>query len=142
MTLHQKIPEWLPLDGLRVRVQHPGMQKLCNGCYGNHLRRDCTSQKVSWNDYIGIFKNENPDIPESFYGKWADAPPQPEMRKPNEKDFFLPTNQVELDEMMSNMQKSGFDRDAVIQIFKERKAKYDLAKAEYERAYNSESQCR
>ena len=38
-------------------------------------------------------------------------PPQPEMRKPNEKDFFLPTNQVELDEMMSNMQKSGFDRE-------------------------------
>ena len=64
------------------------------------------------------------------------------MRKPNEKDFFLPTNQVELDEMMSNMQKSGFDRDAVIQIFKERKAKYDHAKDEYERSYNSESQCR
>ena len=63
------------------------------------------------------------------------------MRKPNEKDFFLPTNQVELDEMMSNMQKSGFDKGAAIQIFKERKAKYDLAKEEYERAYNSESQC-
>ena len=30
MHLHQKIPEWLPLDGLRVRIQHPGMQKLCN----------------------------------------------------------------------------------------------------------------
>ena len=27
MTLHQKIPEWLLLDGLRVRVQHPVMHK-------------------------------------------------------------------------------------------------------------------
>ena len=36
MNLHEKILEWLlPLDGLRVKVQHQGIQKLCNRCYGH-----------------------------------------------------------------------------------------------------------
>ena len=41
MKVHQHIPEWLPLDGLRVKVQYPNMKKQCNGCYENHLRKDC-----------------------------------------------------------------------------------------------------
>ena len=65
-------------------------------------------------------------------------------KKPNEKEFSLPTTQDELDEMMINMKKSGFDKDAVIKIFKERKARYDQAVDEYEKAVTeslSTSQC-
>ena len=50
MILHQKIPEWLPMDGLRIKIQHKGIQKLCNVCYGNHLRKDCNEEKLSWPD--------------------------------------------------------------------------------------------
>ena len=133
MNLHQKIPEWLPLDGLRVRIQHPGMQKLCNGCFGSHLRKDCENEKVSWKDYVSSFRTRNPEIPESFYGKWGDLPSIPELRKPNEKDYCIPTNQSELDDLMNNMRKSGFDKEGVIKILKERKTKFDAAMEEYER---------
>ena len=128
ISSYQKIPEWLPLDGLRVRIQHPGIQKLCNGCFGCHLRKECENEKV-----FTIFKTRNPDIPESFYGKWADPPPKPEMRKPKEKDYCIPTNQSELDDLMNNMRKSGFDKEGVIKILKERKTKFDAAMEEYER---------
>ena len=87
---------------------------------------------------------ENPDIPDSFYGKWSDVKSKTEKKKPNEKEFSLPTTQDELDEMMINMKKSGFDKDAVIKIFKERKARYDQAVDEYEKAVTeslSTSQC-
>ena len=55
------------------------------------------------------------------------------MRKPNEKDYSIPTNQSELDDLMNNMRKSGFDKEGVIQILKERKTKFDAAMEEYER---------
>ena len=29
MKLHQKIPEWLPLEELRVKIQHHNIQRLC-----------------------------------------------------------------------------------------------------------------
>ena len=105
MNLHQKIPERLPLDGLRVRIQHQGMQKLCNGCYGHHLRKECQNEKVGWLDYVGIFMQENPEIPESFYGKWAEKLSKTD-GKPTEKDFYLPSNQEELDEMMLHCKKT------------------------------------
>ena len=45
MKLHQKIPEWLPLEELRVKIQHHNIQRLCTSCYGKHLRKDCTAEK-------------------------------------------------------------------------------------------------
>ena len=98
MHLHQKIPEWLPLDGLRVQIQHPGMQKLCNGCYGDHLRKDCKNEKVTWHDYVGIFKSQNPDIPESFYGNPSVKSSNNSCQRPTEKDFNIPTTQDEQNE--------------------------------------------
>ena len=39
--------------------------------------------------------------------------------------------------MMSNMRKSGFDKDAMMQVFKERKAKLNKALEEYEKKTES-----
>ena len=137
MNLHQKIPEWLPLDGLRVRVQHQGMQKLCNGCYGHHIRKDCSSDKISWHDYVGIFMQENPDIPLDFYGKWSDNLTKAPKLRSNESDFSIPTTKDELNEMMHNLKKSGFGKDDMMKIFKERKEKFEKAKNDYEQEQNS-----
>ena len=65
------------------------------------------------------------------------------MRKPKENDYFIPTNQSELDYLMNNMRKSGFNKEGVIQILKERKIKFDAAMDKYEKArkethFNSE----
>ena len=48
------------------------IQKLCNVCYGNHLRKNCTEEKLSWADYNKIFRSKNPEIPDEFYGKWIE----------------------------------------------------------------------
>ena len=66
MILHQKIPEWLPMDGLRIKIQHKGIQKLCSGCYGHHLRKDCTEEKLSWADYVTSIRSGNPEIWDDF----------------------------------------------------------------------------
>ena len=79
--------------------------------------------------------SENPEIPESFYGKWSGKPTKKNScKKPTEKDFNIPTTQDELNDMMSNMRKSGFDKDAMMQVFKERKAKLNQALEEYEKS--------
>ena len=124
-----------------MRIQHPGMQNICNGCYGNHLRKDCENERVTWNDYVGIFKCQNPDIPESFYGTSSAHPSKNPSKnschRPTEKEFNIPTTQDELNEMMSNMRKSGFDKEAMMQIFKERKVKLNKALEEYEKKTES-----
>ena len=30
---HSEIPELIPIDGLRVRISHPQVARLCAGCY-------------------------------------------------------------------------------------------------------------
>ena len=119
---------WYILSGKNWKAQET------SEWYCLKVRKECENEKVSWSDYVSIFKTRNPDIPESFYGKWADPPPKPEMRKPKEKDYCIPTNQSELDDLMNNMRKSGFNKEGVIQILKERKIKFDAAMDEYEKA--------
>ena len=113
------------------------MQKLCNGCYGDHLRKDCENEKITWHDYIGIFKSQNPDIPESFYGNPSVKMSNNTCQRPTEKDFNIPTTQDELNEMLSTMKKSGFDKEAMMQILQERKSKLDKALEEYEKKTES-----
>ena len=138
MNLHQNIPEWLPLDGLRVKIQHNGMQKLCNTCYGRHLRKDCTEEKVSWPEYIKRFRLENKEIPDDFYGKWAETFKQEVQVAPREQDFNLPTTKVELEEMLSLMYKCGIERSTAVTMLRERKEKFDLAVENYSKQINKD----
>ena len=131
MILHQKIPEWLPMDGLRIKVQHKGNQKLCNHCYGNHLRKDCKEEKRTWSDYVNIFRCQNPEIPDEFYGKWAEIFEKDSPKMPMESDFNLPTTREEYEQMLTLMSSCGIDREAGIKMLRERKVKYDAAVKEF-----------
>ena len=51
MKLHQEIPEWIPLEGMRVKIQYHNTQRLCNGCYGTHVRKDFPEGKKTWLQY-------------------------------------------------------------------------------------------
>ena len=114
MKVHQHIPEWLPLDGLRVKVQYPGMKKLCNGCYGNHLRKDCNNEKLPWADYVTNFKDHNPEIPDEFYGKWLKKASLLVLECPTEKQFHLPSCKAEWDELKSTMIGCGIEESKII----------------------------
>ena len=49
MIINDKIPELIPLESLRVKLQYQGVKKLCTGCYGKHLRRECNEPKKEQN---------------------------------------------------------------------------------------------
>ena len=59
--------------------------------------------------------------------------------RPTEKEFNIPTTQDELNEMMSNMRKSGFDKETMMQVFKDRKAKLNEALEDYDKKRESQT---
>ena len=72
MKLVKDVPQFLPMHGRKIRVYFKNMTKLCTNCYGCHTRRQCTNERVPWINYVRDFMQANPDIDESFYGKWWD----------------------------------------------------------------------
>ena len=93
MVLLQDIPEWLPLDGLRNKIQYAKMKKQCNSCFGNHLRKNCSNEKVSWLEYVSKFKTDYPEIPDEFYGKWLEKVGESQQLCPTERDFHIPKDE-------------------------------------------------
>ena len=46
-----------------------GVQKHCSNCFVTHPRRNCTSKKVLWTQYVLIVMEKHPQIPSKLYGK-------------------------------------------------------------------------
>ena len=70
MRLSKEIPQLLLMCGKRIRVYYRGVTKLCPNCFGNHPRKNCRSEKVSWIHYVLRFMENHPEVPPEFYGKW------------------------------------------------------------------------
>ena len=120
------------MDGLRVKVQHKGMQKLCNNCYGHHLRKECTEVKVNWAGYVSMFREGNPEISNEFYGKWIELIKADPIKRPTEKDFNLPNTKEECEQMLSLMSACGIDKLTGTKMLLERKSKFEQALKDYE----------
>ena len=71
MELKKPIPEFLPIDGKKVRIHYGGIAKQCLNCYGyNHKKSECKDQKCTWLEYVtGFIQSHN--LEENMYGKWA-----------------------------------------------------------------------
>jgi len=71
MRIDYPIPEFLPIDGKRIRVHHSGMSKQCLNCYGyGHMRSNCENQKSTWLEYVAGFIANNKEIRPELYGRW------------------------------------------------------------------------
>jgi len=79
-TLKENLPEWLPIQGKRMRIYHHGIKRQCNGCFGiGHAKWQCKAAKINWRGYVdqlvtsGRFKKE-------MFGSWikTDTPKVPE----------------------------------------------------------------
>ena len=70
IKLHTPIPNFLPIDGRRVKVYYRGMRKLCTNCFYQHLKADCKNEKVKWIDYVKWFVSKNPEFTTEQYGRW------------------------------------------------------------------------
>ena len=100
MRIDRQIPQFLPMYGKKIRVEHRAIQILCTNCYGKHHRKVCKSEKVAWMDYVEEFMNKNPDVTNIMIGRWYDiakeegrvpkAAPKPneERRRPSDEIAF------------------------------------------------------
>ena len=131
MIIHQDIPEWLPLEGQRVRIQYPLMKKQCNRCFENHLRKDCSKAKVTWHEYIRKFGSDFPEIPDQFYGKWLSISKKTTPKRPIEKDFNLPTSQEEWDQMIQKMGQCGIEEKIAKTMLRQRMTEFQKALKEF-----------
>ena len=73
LKLKKNIPQFLPINGKKVRVSYRGMKRLCNSCFEpGHERRDCKAERILWIDYVVAFI-EITKFPSDWYGRWANV---------------------------------------------------------------------
>ena len=70
MRIDKQIPQFLPMHGKKVKIEHRSIQIICTNCYGKHPRKVCKSEKISWMDYVEKFMKANQDISNDMIGKW------------------------------------------------------------------------
>ena len=74
MRLTKDLPNYMPIYGRRVCLEHKGIRRQCNWCYGYHLRKFCKYEKMGLEEYAEKFRLFHPRIPEPYYGRLAKTP--------------------------------------------------------------------
>ena len=93
MRLDRPIPQFLPMYGKKVRVDHRSQHIMCTNCFGRHPRKVCKSEKLPWMDYVVSFMKSNENITNNMIGRWFDIARQ-ERRVPNEKHHTVPESKA------------------------------------------------
>ena len=71
MRLEREIPQFLPIDGKRIRIYHRGIKKLCSKCfYHGHIRKDCKNEEEDWFAYVDRFM-VNSNLDDVYFGRWV-----------------------------------------------------------------------
>jgi hypothetical protein len=71
MKLREFPPQHVPMCGRRIRLYYKGIIKKCGKCFGNHRNNECDQQRVPWINYVRDFMEDHPDVPDTYYGRWA-----------------------------------------------------------------------
>lgn len=72
MKIHEHIPQFLPIDGRKVKIYYRGIIKTCTNCYETgHLRKDCENVQTSWTEHVANFIESSPEIDKKLFGKWV-----------------------------------------------------------------------
>jgi hypothetical protein len=70
MLIKKPIPQFLPMDGKRIKVYHRGIKKMCQNCFSRgHYRTNCLQERVDWMAYVDYFILES-GFEEEMSGKW------------------------------------------------------------------------
>jgi hypothetical protein len=71
MVLQNQIPQFLPIDGKRVRIYYKGIDKLCQNCYEKgHTKKTCKNDWKNWMEYVDMFAMKY-DFGDEFLGRWT-----------------------------------------------------------------------
>ena len=149
----KEMAQYLPMFGNKIRLYYMGITKICTNCYcTGHIRRTCRNEKRQWISYVMDYMDQNPEIPNEFYGRWSKvvanelkqfgySGPKPKTSK-NQVDEIMPI--VEEEEQLINSsqtqsqeQRDGNDNDE-INIVQERKTEENVD-SESEVDYETES---
>jgi len=77
LQLSEHIPEWLPIQGQKIRIFYYGMQRQCNQCWDlGHAKWQCQGKKLNWRGYVDGMIDSGRFAP-AMYGKWAKKPDAP-----------------------------------------------------------------
>ena len=86
MEIKNPIPQFLPIDGKRIKIYHKGIKKWCTNCFkATHLRLACTSQRIEWLEYVDRFMVNN-IFNNSYYGKWLERVDDWRLKNPKKHD--------------------------------------------------------
>jgi len=56
MLIKKPIPQFLPMDGKRIKVYHRGIKRICQNCFcSGHYRVNCSQERVDWMAYVDYF---------------------------------------------------------------------------------------
>ncbi len=70
MLIKKPIPQFLPMDGKRIKIYHKGIKRMCENCFASgHYRATCPRTKVDWMAYVDFFVMES-GFEEEMFGKW------------------------------------------------------------------------
>ena len=97
VKLTHNIPQLLPMDGRRVKIYYRGIQKLCTKCFGKHMSRNCSEQKVPWLSYVKGFVDSNSDIEKEMFGNWMQILERDQRQKKINQDHFDSKNKTPSD---------------------------------------------
>lgn len=74
MRIVEHIPQYLPVNGKKVKIYYKGIEKLCTNCYHpGHMKAECKNRKITWLQYVEKFMEDNIDVPARLYGRWINV---------------------------------------------------------------------
>jgi len=98
MEIKSPIPQFLPVDGKRIKIYHKGIKKWCTNCFkATHLRAACKSQRVEWLEYVDRFMVNN-DLDNSYYGKWLERVDDWRLKNAGKHEQHIQDQQIALAE--------------------------------------------
>ena len=69
VRLTRLIPNIIPMHGLKIKCSYQGVKKQCSNCYEYHRNtneKTKTCEKKTFEEYIRLFEENNPNIPRSM----------------------------------------------------------------------------
>ena len=134
------VPEWLPIHGKRIKICYMNVKWLCKICYGQHNKKDCDAEKVTWKEYVERSSEEYPEMAANFYGNYWEKQATKKMQnrslksrqvRPVPADFGVPVSKEDYNEVLIELMKTGMNYDVATVNIKTRITEYKKAGNEY-----------
>ena len=98
IRIKKAIPQLLPILGRRIKINYPGIQRLCTNCFNKHPKQTCQSRKVTWPSYVKMFVQSHPEIRASMFGSWHEHSNPKYNPGPNLRDVRAPPYEASVED--------------------------------------------